>query len=90
MTVEEVQAELQKMNLPRRLDQPPLAKLLRTLRRYNLDVYKRQAGEAGHRQVADLEHPVLNARRDAHPQDALDELSVRLKFPLRRLSISRF
>ena len=36
MTVEEVQAELQKMNLPRRLDQPTLEKLLRTLRRYNL------------------------------------------------------
>ena len=31
-----VQAELQKMNLPRRLDQPTLEKLLRTLRRYNL------------------------------------------------------
>ena len=36
VTVEEVQAELQKMNLPRRLDQPTLEKLLRTLRRYNL------------------------------------------------------
>ena len=36
MTVEEVQAELQKMNLPRRLDQPTLERLLRTLRRYNL------------------------------------------------------
>ena len=33
VTVEEVQAELQKMNLPRRLDQPTLEKLLRTLRR---------------------------------------------------------
>ena len=32
VTVEEVQAELQKMNLPRRLDQPTLE----TLRRYNL------------------------------------------------------
>ena len=37
------------------------------------------AGEAGHRQFADLEHPVLDARRDAHPQDAPDELSVRLQ-----------
>ena len=36
VTVEEVQAELQKMNLPRRLDQPTLERLLRTLRRYNL------------------------------------------------------
>ncbi len=36
MTVEEVQAELQKMNLPRRLDQITLENLLRTLRRYNL------------------------------------------------------
>ena len=36
VTVEEVQAELQKMNLPRRLDQLTLEKLLRTLRRYNL------------------------------------------------------
>lgn len=36
VTVEEVQAELQKMNLPRRLDPPALEKLLRTLRRYNL------------------------------------------------------
>ena len=36
VTVEEVQAELQKTNLPRRLDQPTLEKLLRTLRRYNL------------------------------------------------------
>ncbi len=36
MTVEEVQTELQKMNLPRRLDQPTLENLLRTLRRYNL------------------------------------------------------
>ena len=36
VTVEEVQAELQKMNLPRRLDHPTLEKLLRTLRRYNL------------------------------------------------------
>ena len=35
VTVEEVQAELQKMNLPRRLDQLTLEKLLRTLRRYN-------------------------------------------------------
>lgn len=34
--MEEVQAELQKMNLPRRLDQLTLEKLLRTLRRYNL------------------------------------------------------
>ena len=33
VTVEEVQAELQKMNLPRRLDQLTLEKLLRTLRR---------------------------------------------------------
>ena len=32
----QVQAELQKMNLPRRLDQPTLERLLRTLRRYNL------------------------------------------------------
>ena len=32
VTVEEVQAELQKMNLPRRLDQPTLEKLLRTTR----------------------------------------------------------
>ena len=30
VTVEEVQAELQKMNLPRRLDQPTLERLLRT------------------------------------------------------------
>lgn len=36
VTVEEVQTELQKMNLPRRLDQPTLERLLRTLRRYNL------------------------------------------------------
>ena len=36
MTVEEVQAELQKMNLPRRLDQRTLEELMRTLRRYNL------------------------------------------------------
>ena len=36
VTVEEDQAELQKMNLPRRLDQHTLQKLLRTLRRYNL------------------------------------------------------
>ena len=36
VTVEEVQAELQKMNLPRRLDQPTLERLLRTLRKYNL------------------------------------------------------
>ena len=35
VTVEEVQAELQKMNLPRR-HQPTLERLLRTLRRYNL------------------------------------------------------
>ena len=33
VTVEEVQAELQKMNLPRRLDQPTLERLLRTLGR---------------------------------------------------------
>ena len=33
VTVEEVQAELQKMNLPRRLDQHTLERLLRTLRR---------------------------------------------------------
>ena len=31
-----VQAELQKMNLPRKLDQQTLEKLMRTLRRYNL------------------------------------------------------
>ena len=36
VTVEEVQAELQKMNLPRKLDQQTLEKLMRTLRRYNL------------------------------------------------------
>ena len=36
VTVEEVQTELQKMNLPRRLDQQTLEKLMRTLRRYNL------------------------------------------------------
>ena len=36
VTVEEGQAALPKMNLPRRLDQPTLEKLLRTLRRYNL------------------------------------------------------
>ena len=36
MTVEEVQTELQKMNLPRRLDQQTLERLMRTLRRYNL------------------------------------------------------
>ena len=36
VTVEEVQAELQKMNLPRRLDQQTLERLMRTLRRYNL------------------------------------------------------
>ncbi len=36
VTVEEVQTELQKMNLPRKLDQPTLERLLRTLRRYNL------------------------------------------------------
>lgn len=36
VTVEEVQTELQKMDLPRRLDQPTLERLLRTLRRYNL------------------------------------------------------
>ena len=37
VTVEEVQAELQKDEpCPRRLDQPTLEKLLRTLRRYNL------------------------------------------------------
>ncbi len=36
MTVEEVQTELQKMNLPRRLDQKTLENLMRTLRRYNL------------------------------------------------------
>ena len=35
-TVEEVQTELQKMNLPRRLDQQTLERLMRTLRRYNL------------------------------------------------------
>ena len=33
VTVEEVQAELQKMNLPRKLDQQTLEKLMRTLRR---------------------------------------------------------
>ena len=36
VTVEEVQTELQKMNLPRRLDQQTLERLMRTLRRYNL------------------------------------------------------
>ena len=36
VTVEEVQTELQKMNLPRRLDQKTLENLMRTLRRYNL------------------------------------------------------
>ena len=36
VTVEEVQTELQKMNLPRRLDQRTLEELMRTLRRYNL------------------------------------------------------
>ena len=36
LTVEEVQTELQKMNLPRRLDQKTLENLMRTLRRYNL------------------------------------------------------
>ena len=34
--MEEVQTELQKMNLPRRLDQKTLENLMRTLRRYNL------------------------------------------------------
>ena len=34
--MEEVQTELQKMNLPRRLDQRTLEELMRTLRRYNL------------------------------------------------------
>lgn len=34
------------------------------------------AGQAGHRQLADLEHAVLNAGRDAHSQDALDEPAV--------------
>ena len=38
VTVEEVQTELQKMNLPRRLDQQTLERLMRTLRRYNLAV----------------------------------------------------
>ena len=33
---EQVQTELQKMNLPRRLDQRTLEELMRTLRRYNL------------------------------------------------------
>ena len=36
VTVEEVQAELQKMNLPRKLDQQTLEKLMRTPRRYNM------------------------------------------------------
>ena len=36
VTVEEVQTELQKMNLPRKLDQKTLENLMRTLRRYNL------------------------------------------------------
>ncbi len=36
VTVEEIQTELQKMNLPRRLDQSSLERLLRTLRKYNL------------------------------------------------------
>lgn len=36
VTVEEVQTELQKMNLPRRIDQPTLERLMRTLRKYNL------------------------------------------------------
>ncbi len=36
VTVEEIQTELQKMQLPRKLDQSSLERLLRTLRRYNL------------------------------------------------------
>ena len=48
VTVEEVQAELQKMNLPRKLDQQTLEKLMRT--RTELGLYERPEGadtEAG-------------------------------------------
>ena len=37
------------------------------------------AGQAGDRQLADLEHSVLDASRDADPQNALDECAVGLE-----------
>ena len=77
VTVEEVQAELQKMNLPRRLDQPTLEKLLRTLRRYNLGPAGGTAFRAGQPRrsiptvllaLPDSDLADAAAEADPHPQ----------------------
>ena len=73
VTVEEVQAELQKMNLPRRLDQPTLERLLRTLRRYNL---ARPVGRlSGLDSCVEVFPTVLLALPDADLADAAAESS---------------
>lgn len=73
VTVEEVQAELQKMNLPRRLDQPTLERLLRTLRKYNL---ARPVGRlSGMDSRIEVFPTVLLALPDADLADAAAEIS---------------
>ena len=73
VTVEEVQTELQKMNLPRRLDQLTLEKLLRTLRRYNL---ARAVGRlSGLERRIEVFPTVLLALPDADLADAAAESS---------------
>ncbi len=73
VTVEEVQTELQKMNLPRRLDQPTLERLLRTLRKYNL---ARPVGRlSGIDSRIEVFPTVLLALPDADLADAAAEIS---------------
>lgn len=73
VTVEEVQTELQKMNLPRRLDQPTLERLLRTLRKYNL---ARSVGRlSGIDSRIEVFPTVLLALPDADLADAAAEIS---------------
>lgn len=72
VTVEEIQAELQKMNLPRRLDQPTLERLLRTLRRYNLACPVGRPNELDSR--VEIYPTVLLALPDAELADAAAEM----------------